>query len=385
MIKLLVDGVFFQLNSTGIARVWATILQDMAKSQELDIYFLDRGNAPNIEGITLIPFIKYTDSQTALDSKEIQSICDSYNIDIFTSTYYTSALTTPMVMMVYDMIPELLNYDLSARPWMEKEITISYAFNYLCISNNTKKDLLALYPEIPAHKVSMAYCGVDENVFFPRDEINIASFKEKYGLNKEYYILVGSRGEPGNYKNSHLFFDAVKYLKGDFDVLCVGGEKVIDETVLSKLPAGVNCKQLRLTDDELALAYGGALALVYPSLYEGFGMPVVEAMAAGCPVITTNHGSLAEAAGDAGITLSGTCIKEMTNAVQKVRSYEVRCELKELGLAHAKSFRWENMAKQLVIDIKQLYNDFSTCSESKLFLQEWQQLRLLQAEVDELK
>jgi glycosyltransferase involved in cell wall biosynthesis len=385
MIKLLVDGVFFQLNSTGIARVWSTILVDMAQSKDLDIYFLDRGNAPSIDGVTFIPFIKYTDSQTALDSKEIQSICDSYHIDIFTSTYYTSALTTPMVMMVYDMIPELLNYDLSARPWMEKEITISYAYNYLCISNNTKKDLLALYPEIPAHKVSMAYCGVDENVFYPRDETTITSFKDQYGLNKDYYILVGSRGEPGNYKNSHLFFDAIKELEGDFDVLCVGGEKIIDETVLSKLPTGVHCKQLRLTDNELALAYGGALALVYPSLYEGFGMPVIEAMAASCPVITTNHGSLAEAAGDAGITLSGTCVKEMTIALKKVRNYEARNELKKMGVAHAQSFKWEKMAKQLEKDVKQLHKDFANCNEAKLFLQEWKQLRLLQAEVDELK
>jgi glycosyltransferase involved in cell wall biosynthesis len=385
MIKLLIDGVFFQLNSTGIARVWSTILLDMANSKELDIYFLDRGNAPIIKGVTLIPFIKYTDSQTALDSREIQSVCDSYQIDIFTSTYYTSPLTTPMVMMVYDMIPELLNYDLSARPWMEKELTISYAFNYLCISNNTKQDLLALYPEIPEENTSMAYCGVDENVFSPRDEASIATFRKEYGLGKDYYILVGSRGEAGNYKNSHLFFDAIRDLKGDFDVLCVGGEKTIDDSVLSKLPAGVHCKQLRLTDDELALAYGGALALVYPSLYEGFGMPVVEAMAAGCPVITTNHGSLAEAAGDAAITLTGTCIAEMTSALQKVRSYEVRCDLKNMGIAHAKSFKWENMAKQLVTDVKQLHEDYSNYSEYKLFLQEWKQLRLLQAEVDELK
>lgn len=382
MIKLLVDGVFFQVNNTGIARVWRSILELLVVKEELEIFFLDRGNAPKIDGINYIPFPKNLFAHSAADSQMIENICELYDIDAFTSTYYTTPLTTPMVLMVHDMIPELFDFDLSQRAWMEKDIAISYAQRYLCNSYSTQDDLLVFYPEIPHIKTVVAHCGVDESVLYKRDIDEIESFKDSYGLEKPYFLFVGSRVQHKGYKNSELFFDAVNLMKdSEFDVFCVGGEKEIEEEILDSLPSGVQCKRVELTDDELALAYGGAIALVYPSLYEGFGMPVIEAMSCGCPVITTQHGSLSEAAGNAACLISGFSVDEMRLALERVQEMAYRESLIESGFEHVKHFRWTGMAEALYEQLLAVVKEAKQGSYDSFFY-EWKRIRKIQESVD---
>src|SRR5713226_6456736 len=121
MIRLLVDGVFFQLSDSGISRVWRSVLKLLAPSSRFEIYMLDRGNAPNIDGIIRIPFPSYHYGHCATDSILIQKLCTHVRADAFTSTYFTTPIDTPMALVVNDMIPELFDFDLSDRAWMEKE------------------------------------------------------------------------------------------------------------------------------------------------------------------------------------------------------------------------------------------------------------------------
>ncbi len=382
MIRLLVDGVFFQLNNTGIARVWRSVLELLQADGRFQIFFLDRGNAPRIPGIEFIPFPAYQVLHCPADSQLIQDVCDSLHIDAFTSTYYTTPITTPMLLMVYDMIPELFDFDMSHRIWMEKVASICYAQRYLCISDNTRADLLAMYPEIPEHLVSMAHCGVDAAVFRQREPAEIDAFRRAHGLDKPYFLFVGSRVQHNGYKNSGLFFEALSRMRdADFDVFCVGGERTVEAEILARLPNGVRCQRVELSDDDLALAYGGAQALVYPSLYEGFGMPVIEAMASGCPVITTRHGSLAEAAGNAALLIGGTSAEEMQAALVSAQDEQVRARLRQQGLDHVRHFQWENMAAQLAKDIESLVAE-ARAGHYDAFLVEWKRLRDMQANVD---
>jgi glycosyltransferase involved in cell wall biosynthesis len=382
MIRLLVDGVFFQLSDSGIARVWRSVLGLLAQSPRFEIYMLDRGNAPNVDGVTRIPFPSYHYGHCPNDSMLIQKLCAHIGADAFTSTYFTTPIDTPMLLMVHDMIPEMFEFDLSERAWMEKESAIAYAQRYICVSENTKRDLLSFYPEIAPDRVMVRHCGVDRAKFRPRSEADIAQFRQRFALGRPYFLFVGSRVQHNGYKNSALFFDALRDLRhADFDVLCVGGESDLAAQEGQCSAMGVGCRGAVLSDDDLSLAFGGAIALVYPSLYEGFGLPVIEAMACGCPVITTLHGSLAESAGKAAHVIDGFSIGEMLDALRRVRDPNYRGVLIDKGLEHSQSFGWETMAEGISGQLQLLVGEARTGMYDSFF-SDWRRLRHIQSSVD---
>ena len=380
--KLLVDGIFFQLSNSGIARVWRSLLPHVVAHGGIQVFMLDRGNAPAIEGVSAIPFPSNHYKYCADDSILVQKMCDHLGIDIFSSTYFTTPLSTPSLLIVHDMIPELFEFELSHRAWMEKDTAICFSQRFLCVSERTRSDLLSFYPEIPNEKTVVALNGLDHAIFRPRPDSDLVQFRSAHGLNRDYFLFVGSRIQHKEYKNSRLFFDALASMRrADFDVLCIGGEERIGPEVLRNLPRGVRCVRMELTDDELCLAYGAATALVYPSLYEGFGMPVIEAMAAGCPVITTPHGALREVAGDAACLISGSSTDELLGAMKQVSNVESRRAFREKGIAHARQFRWDLMAGKYIETAKGLHEE-ARHGEYDAFFQEWRRLREVQATVD---
>ncbi len=375
--KLLVDGIFFQLSSTGIARLWLELLARLATFPEIKIVMLDRGNCPIIPNVERLPFPSYTSTCTAADSFLIDRICKDLDIDVFTTTYYTSALTVPQVLMVYDMIPEILGFNLSDRIWQEKQIAISYSNYFACISKNTLSDLKKFYPHIPNDRMVLAYCGVDKRVFKKAPQAAIEDFRSRYGLNREYFIVVGSRRQHNNYKNVSLLFETMKMHRiRNIDVLCVGGEPNLED-----VSSGVAARRLDLDSEELCSAYSGAIALVYPSLYEGFGLPVAEAMASECPVITTRFGSLGEVAGDAAIFISGHDHNEMKFALEQVRSPTVREQLVEKGLRQSALYDWDRTTKIFYDVISRAYSE-RHCKSRIEFCERWKKLRSLQSAVD---
>ena len=375
---LVIDGVFFQLAQSGIARVWRAALPLLARKLEMPIVFLDRGGFDEeIPGIEVIPFPAYKSKFTPQDSALLERVCRHYDAKVFISTYYTSPMQTPSMLLVYDMIPERLGFDLTPRDWREKEIAIAHARRHICISHNTRKDLLECYPELNPETTTVAHCGVDPTVFKPADEKAIADFRQKMELSRPYYMFVGSRIQANNYKNASLFFDALKTMpEVDFDVLCVGGEKTVDST-------GHRIIQVDLDDEDLARAYGGATALVYPSLYEGFGLPVLEAMSSGCAVISTTRGSLAEVAAGAALTIEGTSIPEMVAALRSVRDPLVRARLVEQGIRRAEKFRWDPFADEIAQAVRTIAAK-SSAGDYAAFYSNWAALRKLQGEVDTL-
>ncbi len=348
--QIVLDGVFFQLYNTGIARVWKSVLEEWSQTEFANhLVVLDRmGTAPQITGINYYQIPAYDYNNTDRDRQILQQACDDLGAELFISTYYTTPLETPSVFMGYDMIPEILGYNLSQPMWQEKHKGIEHASAYITISNHTAKDLVEVYPDIDPNDVTTAHCGV-QPIFTPANDTEIAAFRYKYGIGKPYFIV----GASGGYKNVELFLQAFAQLptKSGFDLIVTGGHGLSDRDRQYTVGCTVHC--LRLDDRELSIAYSGAIALVYPSKYEGFGLPIVEAFASACPVITCPNASIPEVAGEAAIYVFDDDIDGMAEALCEVQKPQIRSALIEAGLEQAKQFSWAKMAdtvKSVLID-----------------------------------
>jgi glycosyltransferase involved in cell wall biosynthesis len=342
--KIVVDGVFFQLYQTGIARVWRSLLEEWAENGFAKyIVVLDRaGTAPKMRGIWYRNVPRYDYTSTDADREMLQQVCDEEGADLFISSYYTTPLTTPSVFMTYDMVPEVVGANLDEPMWREKHNGIRHAGSYITISENTARDLLKVFPNISSDLVTVAHCGV-KSTFSPATLEDVNRIKTKYGISKPYFIVVGA----GNgYKNTILFFQAFSqlYSKHGFEIVCTGSGALLQDEFRAYTSGSV-VHMLQLCDEELKAAYSGAVALVYPSQYEGFGLPVLEAIACGCPVITCPNSSIPEVAGKAALYVNDADINGLANALCDVQKPEVRSSLIAAGLEQAKNFSWSKMAK----------------------------------------
>ncbi|MBD1861232.1 MULTISPECIES: glycosyltransferase family 1 protein [Trichocoleus] len=343
---IIIDGVFFQLYKSGIARVWRSLLREWVNTGfAKHLLFLDRAEtAPIIPGVKyrLIPPYDYNDTES--DRQLLQEICDQEEADLFISTYYTNPLSTTSVLMVHDMIPEVVGTNLDQPIWQEKRHSIHHASAYIAVSKNTAGDLVKFFPEVDPATITVAPNGIDHS-FAPGTPEAISSFKHKYGIDKPYFLLSGGRR---GYKNTIVFFQAFAQLisKHGFDIVCTGGTTHL-ETEFRAYTTGTTVHMLHLEDNELPLAYSGAVALVYPSQYEGFGLPIIEAMACGCPVITSPNASIPEVAGQAALYIQSNDINGLTSALCEVQKPEVRESLIQAGLQQAKQFSWTKMAQQV--------------------------------------
>ncbi|ACC79430.1 glycosyltransferase [Nostoc punctiforme] len=342
---IIVDGVFFQLYQTGIARVWQSLLEQWAKNGfAKHIILLDRdGTAPIIPGIRYRTISYHDYDNIESDRSMLQQVCDEEGADLFISSYHTTPITTPSVFMAHDMIAELIGSNLNHIIWQEKHYAIKHASAFIAVSKNTARDLVTYFPQIALESVTIAENGVDHTTFLVATQENIHQFKIKYGITKPYFLLV----RLGNvYKNSILFFKAFSQLPSSygFDIVVTGSDGVLSPEFRA-YTSGSIVHLLHLSDEELAIAYSGAVALVYPSKYEGFGLPILEAMACGCPVITCPNASIPEVAGEAAIYVNDNDVHEMANSLFEVQKPSIRHSLITAGLVQVQQFSWIKMAQ----------------------------------------
>jgi len=342
--KILIDGVFFQLYRTGITRVWNSLLEKWAENSFGNhIIVLDRaGTASKIAGIRYLTIPAYNYGTTDADREMLQQVCDEEGADLFISTYYRTPLSTPSVFMAYDMIPEVMEWDLNRPVWQDKHHAIRSASSLIAVSENTANDLVRFFPEISRDSVKVAYCGVDP-IFYPANPQEIEDFKDKYKIAKPYFLVVGLRS---GYKNAMLFFQSFAKLenKDSFAIVCVGGGEELEDELVPYVSEKNIYLLPHIEDNDLRLAYTAAVALVYPSKYGGLGLPILEAMACGCPVITCPVASIPEVAGDAVLYVNHD-VDEMAIALSDIQNQEVRQSLIAAGFEQARKFSWSQMAK----------------------------------------
>ncbi len=376
--KIVLDGVFFQFrDNSGIARVWTSLLRQWSDSPfGQSLVVLDRdGAVPKFDGIgAYVSYKTYYSRGAAAETFLLEDVCRQYGADLFLSTHLTSPLETPSVMLVHDLIPELFGHD---ETWLrEKRYCTYHASGYLAVSNHTLCDLHKVYPFSRQRPCCVAHNGVAGD-FCPVEAQSVEEFRKRFALEKPYFLVVGSRAE---HKNIQLFHQAFSRLpnKEKYSIVCCGGGLELEAEVSTQLQ-GVQIRLLNLSDAELNTAYNGAVCLVFPSKYEGFGLPILEAMASGCPVITCSNASIPEVAGAAALYVDDSNPEDLLRALIEIQSAEVRKNLIHAGKVQASQFAWDKSAQTMadfVRTVRQSQAPEQLASSNRL----WRDLRSYQCQ-----
>ncbi len=267
-----------------------------------------------------------------------------HNFDLFIPTYYNpyfleDLARKPFVLTVYDMIheifPQYFTGDLHTVK--NKRLLIEKAAKIIAISESTKQDIIKIYPHIEASKIEVVYLS---------HSIKVNS-DTKVSLPKKYILFVGNRSI---YKNFIFFLKAVvPILKADPNlfVVAAGGNKfnAEEQQLIKNLKVFNQIIQQNFDDNELATYYNNAKCFVFASEYEGFGIPVLESMACGCPVVLANHSSFPEVAGEAGVYFKLNDAEDLKNkVVQLLENDAFRTDYIEKGLLQVQKFGWHKTA-----------------------------------------
>jgi len=260
------------------------------------------------------------------------------------------------VIVIHDIAFEYFPQYIGAKNliYLKKQVprSLREADHIVAVSEYTKQDIMKHYGVSPA-KISVVHPAIDHSDYYPRDHKTVAAARTTYKL-PEQYILFVSTLEPR--KNIIGLLDAYallpQKLQQDFPLIFVGGKGWADTDLLARFEKYKNLPIRRLgyvPDEDMAAVYSGASLFVYPSFYEGFGMPVVEAMACGVPVITSNVSSLPEVVGDGAKLVDPKSTPSITKAmIEILENKTLQADLRAKGLAEAKKFTWETSAKNLL-------------------------------------
>jgi glycosyltransferase involved in cell wall biosynthesis len=270
-----------------------------------------------------------------------------WNPEIVHETYFssTSVAKKNIVLTVYDMIHEIFPdlFGLSDRTSELKKKAVERATHIICISEQTKKDLIS-YFQVEDAKISVVHLGVDNPVVIPKNVPSVSARSDPYVL------YVGLRNGYKNFDKFIAAFASSKELHKHFKIICFGGggfTRAERDVLLKKGISENKISQISSNDQVLASLYHNASALVYPSLYEGFGLPPLEAMAYNCPVICSNASSIPEVVGDAAEMFDPHDVESIQSAIERVvLDNSVRSDLITRGNERVKLFAWGRCAQK---------------------------------------
>lgn len=357
--KIITDNIIFSLQKHGgISVVWHEFLKRLINDKK-DFVCINTSNDAN--PLSLNDEIRPENKEYVHSGRYLNMVryCASHIRKnyryIFHSSYYRFCKDRNAINIttVHDFTYELYNKGL--RKWIhswQKRRAIRHSDYIICISENTKKDLLKFCPFVKEENVRVIYNGVSEDYFVTDEGCgNIIP----YGKN-EYVLFVGSRA---SYKNFGLTVEAVS--KTGLNLVVVGAKLNEKEKAFAEMTLKDD-KRLFCTgfidNRSLNVLYNNAFALLYPSEYEGFGIPVLESQKAGCPVIAYNGSSIPEIIGDKTLLIdnieSGI---EIIEKLKLIENPEIRNGIIERGIENANRYSWDKMYKEIMSLYESAWNN----------------------------
>jgi glycosyltransferase involved in cell wall biosynthesis len=363
VLEVIVDGVIFQFQSRGgVSRVFSEILPRMCEQDEsLRITLLTREGRAPLQPLPVHPLItrravphldpylrpgrlwgRYAPAVKRLMNK--LWVGDGAG-KIWHSTYFTQpdqwrgAQVVTVHDMIYERYPDRFNEPHDDQFREQKRHAVQDAAAIICVSETTRRDV-------------QHYYGVSSDKTFVVPLAHSATFRPlengATGETRPYLLYVGRRA---HYKNFDLLLEAYSTWSGRdaVDLIVVGdrGWTPDEERHLADLSLGSKVQLLTdVSDEQLRMLYGRAAAFVYPSLYEGFGIPLLEALACGCPVVSSDIPSSREVAGDCATYFELSSSEGLRAAIERVVADGPNETRRAAGIARAATFSWDETARQ---------------------------------------
>ncbi|WP_207424007.1 glycosyltransferase family 4 protein [Desertivirga brevis] len=348
---ILLDNIIYSLQTAGgISTYWQELTRRVLRD-ELPVSFLEFPNCNVNRKEIDIPQSKVLNIQKypILVERFRQLALKSYRSNFIFHSSYNRVTSNPnalQVITIHDFVHE--KYYSGTRQILHsylKNRAIKSANKIITVSENTKTDLLERFPNLSPTKIKVIYNGVSD-CFFPIDSV------ETYSTQKPFLLYVGSRE---HYKNFTFAIKVLKELK-DFDLYIVGSPlNDIESSTLNSNIADRFKVFTAVNPSKLNELYNSAFALLYPSSYEGFGIPLLEAMKCGTPFLALRRSSIPEVAGDAGILIDQLDIDAFTSAIMSIDLD--REKLRAKGFNQVKKFSWEKSFQETIKVYNELYNN----------------------------
>lgn len=281
-------------------------------------------------------------------------------VDLFHSPDFTLPPTlpgVPTVLTVHDLsfVRDPDSADEHLRAYLNRVVprSVRRASHILADSKATRRDLISLW-DAPPEKVTVLYCGVEPRFRPVADPVELVALRARYNLGDGPYILTVSTIQPRkNYQRLVQAFAPLAARNPRLSLIIAGGKGWNYEEILTEPERQGLGDRVRfpgfIPDDDLPGLLSGAELFVYPSLYEGFGLPILEAMACGTPVIASDRSSLPEVTGDAGLQVDPLDVAALTAAMERVLTdSDLRSSLVARGRIQAARFTWPAAALQLL-------------------------------------
>ncbi|MEF9953396.1 glycosyltransferase family 4 protein [Clostridium sp.] len=290
------------------------------------------------------------------------------NVDIYhvpqNGIGLSKRIDCPCVSTIHDLIPYVMP-ETVGKGYLKKFIAqmpeiISSSTNIITVSEFSKQDIIRIF-DVPPDNIKVTHLAAD-HIFKPLDKETTKSYiKEKYNIEKDFLLYLGGFSARKNVRSILIAFSKIyKKLSKDLNIVIIGPSKD-EHQKLTELAKTLGIEdRIQFTGyvphEDLPLFYNACETFIYPSLYEGFGLPPLEAMSCRCPVITSNISSIPEIVGDGAYLINPRSIEELTTAIEKmVDDTALRSSYIEKGFTRSAEFSWEKTAKETLEVYKSIY------------------------------